>query len=89
MWKEACEAAKTKQFARRMAAGSHDSRASEEADPNQGAVKTEASNDAESATNASTNAPGSASTQVKQETHTGSVFETYGRSSNPKAETYD
>eukprot|EP00973_Karenia_brevis_P086191 11953288-Karenia_brevis.AAC.1 len=67
-----------------MAAGSHDSRASEGADPSQGAVKTEASNDAESATNASasaagaaTNAPGSASTPVKQEeTHTGSVFDT-------------
>eukprot|EP00973_Karenia_brevis_P048894 6782622-Karenia_brevis.AAC.1 len=37
-------------------------------------------NDAEAATNASgpvsMNAPGSALTQVKQETHTGSVFET-------------
>eukprot|EP00973_Karenia_brevis_P038187 5264725-Karenia_brevis.AAC.1 len=60
-----------------MAAGSNDSRASEETDPNQGAVKTEASNDAGPATNASTNAPGSASTQVKhEETHTGSVFDT-------------
>eukprot|EP00973_Karenia_brevis_P041366 5724327-Karenia_brevis.AAC.1 len=59
-------------------------------------TKTEASNDAEPATNASasasgaaTNAPGTATTQVKQETHTGSVFEAHGRHSNPKAETYD
>eukprot|EP00973_Karenia_brevis_P089273 12380236-Karenia_brevis.AAC.1 len=75
MWKEACEVAeKNKQFARRMAADSHDSRASEGADPNLGAVKTEVnteqlrprveeaatSNDAESATNASASAAGAA-----------------------------